>query len=59
MSNEEQFKGAFGLIAIWTSWLIGHLAEIQTGVSIMASFAAIIASVFYARYYWLKSKKEK
>lgn len=59
MSHEEQIKGVTGLLAIWASWFIGHLSMIKEGVSIIASIAAFIASIIYARYWWLKTKKEK
>lgn len=59
MNSEEHVKGIFGLVVIWVTWFIGHLSEIQTGISILASLAAIVASIFYARYYWHKTKKEK
>ena len=59
MNSEEHMKGIFGLIAIWITWFIGHLSEIKEGVSILASLTAIVASIFYARYYWMKTKKER
>lgn len=59
MSHEEYTKGITGLAAIWSSWLIAHLATIQTGLSILASIAAITASIIYARYWLIKTRKER
>jgi len=55
----DQLKGLLGLIGIWISWLVGNLPAIQQGVQIIASIAAIIASIIYARYYWKKTKQEE
>lgn len=59
MTQTEHIKGIGGLAAIWISWFIANLPTIQMGVSILASLAAFIASIIYARYYWMKTKKEK
>ena len=59
MNNSEHLKAVFGLIGIWTSWLIGHMAEIQTWVSILASCAAFVASIVYITYLIIKIRREK
>jgi membrane protein DedA with SNARE-associated domain len=56
---ENEIKGILGLLGIWLAWLIGHLSEIKEGAQILASVSAIIASFFYARYYWNKTRREK
>lgn len=55
----QDIKGLLGLLGIWSSWLIGNLPTIQQGVQLLATIAALIASVIYARYYWIKTKREK
>lgn len=55
----EQIKGLAGLGMIWASWLAGHLPIIKDWVQLLASIAAIVASIVYARYYWIKTRREK
>jgi hypothetical protein len=55
----DQVRGLLGLLGIWTSWLVGSLPAIQQGIQILASVAALAASIIYARYYWMKTKQEK
>lgn len=57
--NTEHHKGVFGLIAIWTSWAIGHLATIQAWASVLASLAAFVASLVYSWYYLRKIRHER
>lgn len=55
----DEVRGLLGFLGIWISWFVGVLPAIQQGIQIVASIAAIVASVFYARYYWMKTKQEK
>jgi hypothetical protein len=55
----EQLKGLLGLISIWTLKIMDTLPVIQQGLQVLASVAAIVASIIYARYYFLKTRKEK
>ena len=60
MNSEEHMKGITVLAGIWlVKFIAMYLDEIHTGVSILASLAAFVASIFYARYYWMKTKKER
>lgn len=57
--SEEHFKGIFGLAAIWLTALTGNLAQIKEVVSILASCAAVMASIVYSVYYIWKIVSER
>ena len=45
MKDTEIFKGLFGLLGIWVTWIYANLATVQTWASIIASLSAIVASI--------------
>lgn len=54
----ENIRAVFGLIGVWLLRLFAFMAEIQAGLQMIATIAAIIASLAYARYYWKKAGKK-
>jgi uncharacterized ion transporter superfamily protein YfcC len=55
----QDIKGLLALLGIWSANIAGFMAQVQQGLQILATIAALVASIAYARYYFQKTKKEK